>query len=67
MIGLRTLGLILLLFGMTVACYGIYGAVSALADAYRHALDDPLGEAETDEKSDLPRRMLINAAIGARA
>lgn len=61
----RTLGLLLVLLGMAIAASGIYGAMSALAQTYQHALEDPLGESEVDEKTDLPRIMLINAAIGA--
>lgn len=62
---MRALGWALILVGMFVAGWGIYGALSALAETYQHALDDPLGENETDEKTDLPRTMLVHAGIGA--
>lgn len=62
---MRAFALLLLLFGMLIAGYGIYGAVSELGQAYQHVLDDPLGESEVDENTELPRRMLIHVAIGA--
>lgn len=62
---MRVFGLLLLLFGMLIAGYGIYGAVSDLGQTYQHVLEDPLGESEVDENTELPRRMLIHVAIGA--
>lgn len=62
---MRALGWLLIVVGMLIAGWGIYGALSALGQAYQHALDDPLGENDMDEKSDLPRTMLVHVAIGA--
>lgn len=62
---MRAFGWLLIVLGMLIAGWGIYGALSALAQTYQHALEDPLGESEMDEKTDLPRTMLIHAAIGA--
>lgn len=62
---MRALGWVLILVGMLIAGWGIYGALSALVETYRHALDDPLGESETDETTDLPRTMLIHVGIGS--
>lgn len=62
---MRAFGWLLIVLGMLIAGWGIYGAVSALAQTYQHAMEDPLGESEVDENTDLPRTMLIHAAIGA--
>ncbi len=62
---MRALGCLLILVGMLIAGWGIYGALSALVETYQHALEDPLGESEVDEKTDLPRTMLIHVGIGA--
>lgn len=62
---MRVLGLLLMLVGMSIAVFGISGAVSELGRAYRHVLEDPLADAQVDDKTELPRRMLIHVAIGA--
>ncbi len=62
---MRALGWMLILIGMLIAGWGIYGALSALVETYQHALEDPLGESETDENLDLMSTMLKHVGIGA--